>query len=285
MLIDPPEPLPSPAPPVAAPVRASTDRTGAVVELADPIPAWKEPLLRLRNFSARLDGRTILKDLDLKLGRHGVYALMGPRGSGKSSLLGILSGRNRAGTGWLLSGEITYNGSVLGSAARPAAVGQRISRPAVSLRRYLLEYVDYPDREWDKQRIVQLLSDCQLGRFADSLDAMLGTPPLRLSPGEWWRLAIARELLADPPLLCVDGPTAGLGDSEAEPLVALLKAEGQRRAVLLVSDHQQHVRDCSDYVILLAAGQLQEYLSTDDFMCRERTPGSPHPDAVFRRQE
>lgn len=275
-----PEPNRTPAPEqprppervaAAVPVRASAAQTTAVASSADQAPSFENPLLTVRKFSARLEGRTILKDIGFALGRHGVYAMMGPGGSGKSSMLGILSGRNRAGTGWMLSGEITYQGSLLGSAARPAVVGQKISRPAVSLRSYLLEYVDYPDSKRDGERIVELLSHCQLDRLARSLDAVLGTPPLGLSAGEWWRLAIARELLADPPLLCVDEPTAGLADAEAQPMVSLLRAEGQRRTVLLVSHNQQHVRECSDYVILLAAGQLQEYRSTQDFFEQPRS--------------
>lgn len=266
-------PAPPPPNPVAtaAPVGASTYQATAVASIAEQVPSWESPLLTLSKFSARLEGRTILKDVELKLGRRGVYALMGPGGSGKSSLLGILSGRNRAGTGWMLSGEIIYDRSLLGSAERPATVGQRISRPAVSLRSYLLGYVEYPDRKRDGERIVEMLSHCGLDRLVDSLDSVLGNPPLRLSDGEWWRLAVARELLAHPPLLCVDEPTAGLLDSEAQAVVSLLKAEGQRRTVLLVSHHQQHVRQCSDYVILLAAGQLQEFQPTEDFFERPRS--------------
>lgn len=228
-------------------------------------------MLAIRRFSARIEGRTILKDVSLELGPRGVHALMGPGGSGKSSLLGILSGRNRAGTGWSLRGDIVYCGAPLGSQARPVSVGQRIAQPAVSLRRYLIEYLDYHDSAGDSERMVALLRHCQLDRLAGQLDGVLGSGALRLSAGEWWRLAIARELLADPPLVCVDEPTAGLSDSEAMPVLALLRAEGRRRCVLLVSHHQQHVRECSDLVILLAAGQVQEALPTREFFEHPRS--------------
>ncbi|MFO0579831.1 MAG: ATP-binding cassette domain-containing protein [Polyangia bacterium] len=228
------------------------------------------PLLLLRRLTAQLERRTILKDVELELGPRGVYALMGPGGSGKSSLLGLLSGRNRAGTGWTTQGLVLYEGNPLGSRRRPAVLGQRIGRPTLPVRSYLIEYVDDPEHSGSPERLVELLARCQLERLAGRLDDVLGHA-VHLSPGEWWRLAIARELLAEPPLLCVDEPTAGLPDSEAQLVLSLLRAEGRRRAVLMVSHHQQHVRDCSDHVFLLAAGQLLESLPTQDFFERPRS--------------
>jgi atypical dual specificity phosphatase len=150
-------------------------------------------------------------------------------------------------------------------------VGQRIGRPAVTLRRYLLDDEEAPGSAADSERFVPLHWHFQLPKLIDRLDDVLGSPALRLSDGEWWRLAIARELLADPPLLCVDEPTAGLTEAEAQPILSLLRAEGQKRCVLMVSHNQQHVRECCDHVILLAAGQVQDSLPAAEFFEQPRS--------------
>jgi ABC-type phosphate transport system ATPase subunit len=189
------------ATPPAAPATTATPVASAAV-----LPDFKDAVLILRGFTATVEERTILKDLNLRIGRRGVFALMGPGASGKSSLLGVLSGRNGAASGWTFGGEVIYGGVSLGAAARPAVVGQKVARPAVSLRSYLLEYQDDGAGEGGDESIIEILQACQLSRLSSSLDEILGGPSLKLSSGEWWRLAIARELFGNPALLCVDEP-------------------------------------------------------------------------------
>ena len=75
----------------------------------------------------------------------------------------------------------------------------------------------------------------------------------------------ARELVTEPRLLCVDEPTAGMDDEQAGPILELLRSEGRHRTILFVTHNQSHARQCTDFVILLADGQLQEYRTTADF--------------------
>lgn len=263
-------PLPSvaaPPPSVAAPPPSPVPRATREIGVT-----FSDPILSLRGLTASTAGRTILKAVDLALGRRGVYALMGPGGTGKSSLLGILKGSHRVATNWSIVGDLVYDGMVLGSAARPVVVGQKISRPAISLRSYLLAGLDQSTAAaLSDDQLTGALVSCELGQLCTKLDLILGQPELKLSDGEWWRLAIACELLGDPRLLCVDEPTANLNDAEVSQLLELLKSEGKKRAVLFVSHNQQHVRACSDYIILLAGGQIQEYQTTADFYAHPRS--------------
>ncbi len=233
---------------------------------------FPDPVLALRSFTAVMDERTILKGLSFEIGRHGVYALMGPGGSGKSSLLGILSGRLRSASGWNLSGTIVYDGAALGTAARPAVIGQKLGRPAIRLSDFLLGDLDEAEAaSFPADQLVELLERVYLSELAGHLDQTLGGNKLSLSASQWWRLAIARELLTEPALLCVDEPTAGLDEAEAAPILSVLKAEGRRRAILFVTHQQQHARACSDHVILLAGGRVQEYQPVDSFFTNPQT--------------
>lgn len=223
-------------------------------------------LLTFRNFTARVEGRVIFNEIDLEIGRKGVYVLLGPKKSGKSSLSGILSGRNRRGSGWFFSGEILYDGAPLGSSVRPAVVTQTRSYSSLSLRAYLLADLEagVANLRADTQ-LIALLDRVLLSRLQSELDTPLGSAGLRLSASEWCRLAIARELIAEPKLLCLDEPTAGMDDADAAPLLSLMRAEGLHRTILFITRNQQHARLCSDYVILLSEGQLQECQSAMAF--------------------
>lgn len=251
---------------------ASTLPVTAAAEPVRPPQEIVDSVLVLRGFTAVFDERAILKGVGFEIGRRGVYALMGPGGSGKSSLLGVLSGRHRSATGWSLSGSIIYDGRPLGTATRPAVVGQGLVRPAVRLRRFLLADLDEAEAaSYPQARLADVLSRVQLARLAEHLDDVLGGPSLVLSAAEWRRLAIARELLAEPALLCVDEPTVGIDESEVASFLALLQAEGTQRAVLFVTHNQQHARACAVQVILLASGQIQEQQPVEAFFKSPKT--------------
>lgn len=257
----------------------------------------ERPLLVLRSFTACVDERTVLKDVDLQLASRGVYCLMGPGGSGKSSLLGILGGRYRCSFGWSLTGRVSYKGRALGPSARPAVIGQKIGRPAVPLREFLLgELEEEVAQQVSVADLKALLTRVGLAELGEHLDVVLGAPPLALSKAKWWQLAIARELATDPALLCIDEPTAGLDDEEAEAVLTALATEAKQRAVLFVTHNQQHARRCSDYMILFAGGRVQEFQPTAAFFAAPqslaakdfvRTGGCtvPSPDAKAEHLE
>lgn len=222
------------------------------------------PLLILADFTAAIDGRTILKDLNFSVERRGVYAVMGPGGSGKSTLAGILGGHHRNSGGWEFSGRCDYDGAPLGSRRRPMTIPQILRRPVISLSSYLR--CDLPQPESATEADLQaVLTRTRLGRLAHCLDSELGRISPSLSESEWWRLAIARAILCEPALLCIDEPTAGLSEREAAPIIDVLKAEGLRRTVLFVTHNQQHARVISHYTLLIAGGRLQEMDSTETF--------------------
>lgn len=229
-------------------------------------PTFSETVLVVNNFTAAVEDRTILKALTFSIGKRGFFTIMGPGGSGKSSLNGILSGRNRGATGWKMTGEILFGGLPLGSEERPAVVGQKISRVSQPLRTYLLaDLADGVAATYSAEQVCELLERAHLSHFANRLSAVLDSTALKPTLSEWWRLAIARELTLQPRLLCVDEPTAAMSDEDAEPILKLLRAEATQRTVLMVTHNQQHAREYSDYVLLLAYGQLQEYGPVAEF--------------------
>lgn len=258
-------------PPAVLPAVPPAVLTGVATSY-DARPAWSAPepspsatpLLVLQDFTARIEGRTILKDLSFRLERRGVYAVMGPGGSGKSTLAGILGGQNRQSGGWEFSGRCDFDGAPLGTRRRPMSIPQVLRRTAMSLSSYLR--CDLPDPDSASRAELQaVLTQSRLSRLCDELDTELSRMSPALSESEWWRLAIARAVLCDPALLCIDEPTAGLSEREAAPIIDVLKAQGLRRTVMFVTHNQQHARVISHFTMLIAGGRLQELDSSEVF--------------------
>ena len=67
-------------------------------------------MLKIKNLSARVEEKEILRGLNLEVGKGEVHAIMGPNGSGKSTLASVLSGRD---TFEVTDGSVTYNGEDL----------------------------------------------------------------------------------------------------------------------------------------------------------------------------
>lgn len=249
--------LPLPTPAAELPSLASVPSAPAS---PSEISVPEAPVLRVRSASAEFDGQVILSDLNFELASRGLYALVGAQGAGKSSLLGVLSGRHRAGSGWKLSGSIWYCNLPLGVTLRPAVLGAVVTRPSLSLRGYLLADLDaVAAKRYAGSLAAQLLDRVRLAPLIPALSETLGGPRLHLSTGEWRRLAIARELASSPPLLCLDDALLGLSPDDREVLLEVLQSEARERAVLYTTTVAPPDELPLAGVFHLRAGQLQPF--------------------------
>ncbi len=222
------------------------------------------PVLSLRGFGVSIGARRILHGVDLDVPSRGVVALMGPGGSGKSTLLRTICGLTPSlrDAGW--TGCADYLGQPLGAAMRPEMVAQNARAMVAPLYDALAEVMPQRDtltRVELRDRLRRQLSERGLEALAGRLDEDV----VALSRADRACAMFVRALLADPALVCLDEPTAGLEDDEAEPLLALVEREASRRAVLFVTHHQRHARRVARSVALLAAGRIHEHRPTEAF--------------------
>jgi ATP-binding cassette subfamily C protein CydC len=217
-------------------IRSLADAAAPVPEPATPAPLPVGTGLLFQNVTCAYDpSRPVLTgfNLELQAGEH--VGLTGPSGSGKSTVVEILL-RFRS-----YAGSVTIGGTELADMSGDdihqlvAALPQRSHLFNSSLRENLL--LGNPDAGADE--IAAALADAGLADWVNTLPQGLETPlgevGSAVSGGEGRRIALARALLMNAPILILDEPTEGLDANAEQLIVARLKERLAGKTVLLIT--------------------------------------------------
>lgn len=228
-------------PPTAPPATGPTDLTGPH-ELR-----FVDVTVRYRAGAApALDGVS----LDLPAGRR--IAVVGPSGAGKSTLAAVLTGTVRPA-----SGRVTLDGhdlSAYAEEALPRAVGGLLAEAyvfhATVRENLLLGRAGAGEEELTAATAAAGLLDWVRAQPA-GWDTLVGEEGGQLSGGQRQRLALARALLAAPPVLVLDEPTEGLDPTAADAVLAsALAATPAGHSVLLISHRLSGLAELDEIVVL-----------------------------------
>jgi len=195
--------------------------------------------------------RQVLQGVELQVQLGEFVALFGPNGAGKTTLIRILAGLIRPSAGSVLLGE--YNLAKEEEAARRqiGVMGhQTYLYDDLTAEENLVFYARMYGLHNPAGCIATLLK--QMGLWARRRD-----PVRTYSRGMQQRLALARALLHDPPILLLDEPDTGL-DLDAIPLLqeALVGSDGGRRAVLFTTHNLERGLELADRVAILSGGRI-----------------------------
>ncbi|XP_025897098.1 ATP-binding cassette sub-family G member 2 isoform X1 [Nothoprocta perdicaria] len=204
--------------------------------------------------------KEVLRDIN-GIMRPGLNAILGPTGSGKSSLLDILAARKDPHG---LSGDILING-----APQPAnfkctsgyVVQDDVVMGTLTVRENLkfsaaLRLPKAVKEQEKNERVNRIIKELGLSKVADS---KVGTQFTRgVSGGERKRTNIGMELITDPSILFLDEPTTGLDASTANAVLLLLKRMARQGKTIIFSIHQPRysIFRLFDNLTLLAAGRM-----------------------------
>ncbi|XP_009557822.1 broad substrate specificity ATP-binding cassette transporter ABCG2 isoform X2 [Cuculus canorus] len=204
--------------------------------------------------------KEVLRDVN-GIMRPGLNAILGPTGSGKSSLLDILAARKDPHG---LSGDILING-----APQPAnfkctsgyVVQDDVVMGTLTVRENLkfsaaLRLPKSVKEQEKNERVNHIIRELGLTKVADS---KVGTQFTRgVSGGERKRTNIGMELITDPAILFLDEPTTGLDASTANAVLLLLKRMTKQGKTIIFSIHQPRysIFRLFDNLTLLAAGRV-----------------------------
>jgi putative ABC transport system ATP-binding protein len=203
------------------------------------------------------DGATaILKGIDLTVPQGQVLAILGPSGSGKSSLMAVLSGLERASGGSLMVGgqdfsTLSEDGLAMARRGRIGVVLQAFhllpTMTALENVMTALELAGVPDAGL---RAAQELQAVGLGH-------RLHHYPSQLSGGEQQRVAIARALAPRPALLFADEPTGNLDTTTGEAIIDLiLSRRAETGATLIIITHDEALAQRAQRLIRVADGRI-----------------------------
>jgi len=204
--------------------------------------------IAVQHVTKRFGSHVILKDLSFEILAGESLALWGPNGAGKTTLIKSLLGVHNFDGSITLAGQDVHR---QGRAVRQLVgyVPQELAFVDLSARAALMFYARL--KRVSAQRVEELLQ--QVG-LSDHADKLLGA----LSGGMKQRLALAAALLADPPVLILDEPTANLdaaARSDFIQLVSTLRATG--KTIVFSSHRLDEVEALADRVLVLQDGSAQ----------------------------
>ncbi len=250
--------------------------TSAGTEGASSIESQDQSaILALAGYGVAFGDRVVLSSVDLEVPAKGVFVLLGPGGTGKSTLLRTLAGFNANNPSLRTWGKAVYAGKSLGpqSAELPALVSQSARLMIASLLENLMNDLPQRNRYTPLQQRdvgIELLDRAGLGEYGDRLDE----PVVRLPLGIQRQVAMVRLAAANPSLLFADEPTTGISEAEADVLLDFIAREAEQRAMLVVLHNQEHARRLGGRASLMAGGCIQESLPSSVFFSAPSTPAA-----------
>lgn len=231
-------------------------------------------ILTLRAFGLAFNDRIVLRSIDMDVPAKGITVILGPSGTGKSSLVRSLAGFNDNNPSLQTWGEVRYmDGSM--NLGRPALVMQKAELMVSTVLENLLFNLPNRSSLTRLEQIEFLTGFCGSLKQSWVIDK-LGWPVVNLDYHEQRAVSIIRETLARPALLMLDEPTESLSDHGAGEICQLIGEVASMQPVLMVLHHLVHARQLADHVVLIAGGIVQESVDADTFFSMPRSEAGAH---------
>ena len=217
------------------------------------------------HFSYETGGMEILKGINLSLPAGHFISLVGESGCGKSTIAGILSGRNKGYTG-----SVTIGGMELHEVNETDLMKKVV---LVRHNSYLFagtvaDNLRMAKRDATDEEMWNVLEKVNLKDFVaseDGLDTVIQEKAGNLSGGQSQRLGIARALLADAPVYIFDEATSNIDADSEEIIMNVIHEMAQTRTILLISHRLANVTD-SDKIYMLKYGAISESGTHEELM-------------------
>ncbi|MFC5437385.1 ABC transporter ATP-binding protein [Rhodanobacter umsongensis] len=216
-------------------------------------------LVRIRGLTTVLNGKVIFDALDLDIPRGKITSIMGPSGTGKTTLLKHITGQMHAD-----AGSILVNGEDVAGLSREQlykmreGVGYLFQNSALLTDFDVFENVAFPLRQHTRLPEVLIRNLVLMKLQAVGLRGAARLMPNELSGGMARRVALARAIVFDPMLILYDEPFVGLDPVALNQVLKLILTLNRTLGItsVLVSHELAAVEQIADHVILLSNGKV-----------------------------
>jgi putative ABC transport system ATP-binding protein len=218
-----------------------------------------EPIVHLAGVAKRYGAVPALRSADLRIERGELLAVVGPSGSGKSTLLNIMGTLDRptSGTVRIAGHDVAGLGDRELSALRARTIGFVFQQfhlaagvPALDIVADGLLYGG--ERRTDRRR------EAERALRRVGLGHRLRHRPHQLSGGEQQRVAVARAVLGDPPLLMADEPTGNLDSASGAAVMDLLRELHRGGTTVVIITHNRDIAAALPREVRLNDGKIAE---------------------------
>lgn len=218
-----------------------------------------DTLVRVRGLTTVLNGKTIFDALDMDIPRGKVTAIMGPSGTGKTTLLKHITGQMRGD-----AGEVVVDGSNVPALSREKLfelrerIGYLFQNSALLTDFDVFENVAFPLRQ-HTQLPEELIRNIVLTKLqAVGLRGAADLLPAELSGGMARRVALARAIVFDPMLILYDEPFVGLDPIALNQVLILIRTLNETLGItsVLVAHELEAIKQVADHIYLIANGKV-----------------------------
>jgi len=211
------------------------------------------PLLTVNDVKLTIDGRPILKGVNLVVNEGEIHAVLGPNGAGKSTLASLIMGINdlkEPDSGEIIFQDKLINGLEITERAK-LGITLAWQEPARFEGITVEEYLKLSGRnnpELDVVKCLELVGlDCSyLNRFVDDT----------LSGGERKRVELASVLAMRPKLAVLDEPDSGIDFASMEDIANMIKTMRERGTTVLMITHREEIAEIADRATLMCDGKV-----------------------------
>ena len=256
---------------------ASMDRIDFILKADNPIkePAEPQPMpsfekdIELRNVSFNyVEGRPVLKNINLKVPKGKTIALVGQSGSGKSTLVDLIPRYHDVN-----EGEVLIDGKNIKSVriSELRALIGNVNQEAILFNDTFYNNITFGVENATMEQVIEAAKIANAHEFImeseHGYDTMIGDRGGRLSGGQRQRVSIARAILKNPPILILDEATSAL-DTESERLVQEALERLMKSRTTIAIAHRLSTIKNADEIYVLYEGEIVERGQHDELIAK-----------------
>lgn len=210
-------------------------------------------MIELRNINKGFDDRIVLENLNYNFYEGNSYALIGASGAGKTTLLNIIGKLEEADSGDIIVNDINLNN--------------------IKEKDYFKNYLSYLFQNFGlienksiQENLMLAFVGEKIGKLEKQqkmnealkrvhLDVKLNRKIYTLSGGEAQRVALAKTILKDSPIILADEPTASVDQKNSEEIIELILSLKKENKIIIIATHSPDIYNQVDYILEIKGEQ------------------------------